>query len=108
MYYLDDGVSPTGLVAGQPDPILLWHWRLGHPSLQNLRSVISIESSFSTLGCASCEMDKHYRVSFQTRVNNHSSFTFELVHSDVWGPSRVPSSKNFRYFLIFFLMISFI
>jgi len=23
MYYLDDGVSPTGLVADQPDPILL-------------------------------------------------------------------------------------
>jgi len=33
MYYLDEGVSPTGLVVGQPDPILLWHWRLGHPSL---------------------------------------------------------------------------
>jgi len=26
MYYLDDGVSPTGLIAVQPDPILLWHW----------------------------------------------------------------------------------
>ena len=33
-YYLDDRVTPTGLVAGQPDPVLLWHWRLGHPSLQ--------------------------------------------------------------------------
>ena len=49
MYYLDDGVSPTGLVAGQPDPILLGHCRLGHPSLQKLWSVISVESSFSTL-----------------------------------------------------------
>ena len=57
-------MSPTGLVAGQPDPILLWHWRLGDPSLQKLLSVISIESSFSTLGCASCEMGKHHRVSF--------------------------------------------
>jgi len=34
MYYLDDGVSPTGLTASQPDPTLLWHWRLGYPSLQ--------------------------------------------------------------------------
>ena len=53
MYYLDNGVFPTGLVAGQPDPILLWHWSLGHPSLQKLRSVISVEFSFSILGCAS-------------------------------------------------------
>ena len=51
MYYLDDGVSPTGLVADQPDPIRPWHWRLGHLSLQKLQSVISIESSFCTLGC---------------------------------------------------------
>jgi len=33
---LDDEVSLTGLIAGQHDPVLLWHWRLGHPSLQNL------------------------------------------------------------------------
>jgi len=46
-------------------------------------------------------MGKHNRVSFPSRVNNSSSLAFELVHSDVWGPSRVPSSKAFRYFLIF-------
>ena len=38
---------------------------------------------------------------FSNRVNNCSSSAFELVHSDVWGPSCVPSSKGFRYFLIF-------
>ena len=101
MYYLDDGVSPTGLVAGQHDPILLRYWRLGHPSLQKLRLVISVESSFSTLGCASYEMGKHHRISFQSRVNSRSNFAFELIYYDVWGPSRVPSSKGFRNFLIF-------
>ena len=45
MYYLNDGVSPTGLVAGQPDPIILRYWRLGHLSLQKFQSVISVESS---------------------------------------------------------------
>ena len=94
-------MSPTGLVAGQSDPILLWHWCLGHPTLQKIRSIISIESSFSTLGCASCEMGKHHHIFFPCQVNNHSSSAFELVHYDVWGPSRVPSSKGFRYFLIF-------
>ena len=28
MYYLDDRVTPTGLVVDQPDPVLFWHWRL--------------------------------------------------------------------------------
>jgi len=94
-------VSHTGLVAGQPDPILLLHWCWGHPSLQKLWSVIFVESSFSTLGCAFYEMGKHHRVFFLSRVNNHNSSAFELVHSDVWGPSPVLLSKDFRYFLIF-------
>jgi len=34
IYYLDDRMTLTGLVASQPDQILLWHWRLDHPSLQ--------------------------------------------------------------------------
>jgi len=25
----------------------------------------------------------------------------ELVHSDAWGPTRVPSIKGYRYFLLF-------
>ena len=61
-----DRISPTALVAAQPDPTLLWH--LGHPSLQKLRSVFPVESSGSTLGC---ELGKHHRVSFSSQVNNH-------------------------------------
>ena len=46
MYYLDDRVTPTVLVAGQPDTILLWHWRLGHLSVQKLRLIDPIEFLF--------------------------------------------------------------
>jgi len=70
MYYLDDGVSPTSLVTGQPDPILLWHWYLGHPLLQKFQSVIYVESSFSTFGCL---VRWASIVSFSSRVNNRSS-----------------------------------
>ena len=58
-------------------------------------------SSISSLGCESCELGKHHRAIFQSRVNSRSSYTFELVHSDVWGPSRKPSIKGFRNFLLF-------
>jgi len=53
-YYLDDQVTLIGLVADQPDPVLLWHWRLGHPSVQKLRSVVPVVSSVFSLGYESC------------------------------------------------------
>ena len=72
--------------------------RLGHPLLQKIRSVIPVESSISSLGCEFCELGKHHRATFQSRVNNRSSFAFELVHSNVWGPSHVSSIKDFIFF----------
>ena len=48
MYYLDNRVTPTSMVADQSDLILLWHWRLSHPSVQKLRSVIPVASSISS------------------------------------------------------------
>ena len=83
MYYLDDRVSPTGFVAGQSDLVLLWHWCLGHPFMQKLRSIVSIEFSIFSLGCESCELGKHHSVTSSSQINNRSSSAFELVHSDV-------------------------
>jgi len=59
IYYLDDRVTHTGLVAGQPDPVLFWHRRLNHPSVQKFRFVIPVESSISVLACESYELNKH-------------------------------------------------
>jgi len=98
---LDNRVTLMSLVAGQPDSVLLWHWHLGHPSVQTMWFVIPVESSILSLGCESCEIGKHHRATFQSRVNNRYSSSFALVHSDVWGPRRVPSIKGFRYFLLF-------
>ena len=101
MYYWDDRINPTGLVADKPDPILFWHWRLGHPSVQKIRSIIHVASSIFSLECESCEFGKHYRDTFPSRVTSRGRSLFELVHSDVWGLSRVSSIKDFRYFLLF-------
>ena len=76
-------MTPTGLIAGQSDPVLLWHWRLGYPSVQKFCAVIPFESSISCLGCESCELGKHHRATFSSRVNNRTSSAFEFVYSDV-------------------------
>jgi hypothetical protein len=50
--------------------------------------------------CEACQLSKHHRVSFPSRVVHRVSSPFELVHSDVWGPINVASNK-FHYFVTF-------
>ena len=53
-------------------------------------------SGLSTLDCESCQLGKHTRATF-SRITEGSIFS--LVHSDIWGPSRVSSPLRFRYFV---------
>ncbi|RVW40309.1 Retrovirus-related Pol polyprotein from transposon RE1 [Vitis vinifera] len=48
-------------------------------------------STLSSLPCESCQLGKHTRVSFPKRLNNRAKSPFELVHTDVWGPSPFTS-----------------
>ena len=52
------------------------------------------------LHCDICEFAKHKRVSFFPS-NNKSLFPFHLMHSDVWGPSRVTNLSGARWFVTF-------
>lgn len=48
------------------------------------------------LSCDACEFAKHTRVAFP--VSDNKSITlFHIVHSDVWGPSRVVSLNGYRW-----------
>ncbi|CAI7828517.1 unnamed protein product [Closterium sp. NIES-54] len=90
---------------------LLWHHRLGHPSLPRLRGMASrtlvsgLPRSLPPLPpgpaptCVPC-------VEGQQRAAPHSS-TFPLteaplqtLHMDVWGPARVRGQGHERYFLL--------
>ena len=78
--------------------------------------MVSRFSSLSSLECESCQLWKHTRVSFPKRLESRTKSPFELVHIDVWGPSRTVSTLGFRYLVTFiddfsrctwlFLMIS--
>ena len=107
MYYLDDRVTPTGLVTYQPDFFLLWYWHLVHLSVQNLQSVVPIESSVSILDCESCKLGKHHHGTYLSRVNNRNSSAFELVYSDVWSPVVCLQLKSLDIFS-FLLMTSLV
>ncbi|CAI7844931.1 unnamed protein product [Closterium sp. NIES-53] len=60
---------------------LLWHHRLGHPSLPRLRGMASPRRS-----------SLHYVPSDRAPV--------QTLHTDVWGPARVRGQGHERYFLL--------
>ena len=49
----------------------------------------------------SCQLGKHTCVSFPKRLDQRTKSHFELVHTDIWGPSRVESTLGFWYFISF-------
>uniref|UniRef100_A0A2N9I305 Integrase catalytic domain-containing protein n=1 Tax=Fagus sylvatica TaxID=28930 RepID=A0A2N9I305_FAGSY len=47
-----------------------------------------------------CELSKHTRTSYIPRMHRTSS-VFDLIHSDVWGPSPVMAFSGHRYYVTF-------
>ena len=77
---MDDGTLHSGVAAiSSFDTPLQWWHRLGHPFLQKLRQVLPIEFSFTTLECESYQLEKHYRASYSSRINNMRSSLFYLI-----------------------------
>ena len=100
LYFLEDGTNPCNLVQNtcfesnsvpSDSEIILWHYRLGHPSFQYLKILLlnlfknKILSSFKYEICA---LAKHHRSSYPPRPYKLSA-PFSLIHSDIWGPSRI-------------------
>jgi hypothetical protein len=48
----------------------------------------------------SCQLEKQPALPFNNS-ESIASASFDLIHSDVWGPFPVPSMSGSRYFVIF-------
>ena len=99
LFYLSSPLCSTACTSTEA-PLLL-HIRLGHPSLSKFRKLVPHFSSLSSLECESCQLRKHTHVLFPKRLDPRTKSHFELVHTDVWGPSRSTSTLGFRYFVTF-------
>ncbi|CAH9097073.1 unnamed protein product [Cuscuta epithymum] len=80
----------------------LWHRRMGHPSDRVLKLLPVIASSSSqkklNKACEVCPQAKQVRDSFPAS-NNKASRILELIHCDLWGPYKTPSTCDAVYFL---------
>jgi len=62
---------------------LLWHRRLGHPSVSYLQKLfLQLSINKSSFVCDTCAFAKHHRVSFPP-VPYKPSSPFSIIHSDV-------------------------
>ena len=54
----------------------------------------------SSFNCDVCTLAKSHRASFPLSLNK-SPTPFMVIHSDVWGPSKVPSLRGAYWFVTF-------
>jgi hypothetical protein len=84
-----------------------WHSRLGHPHskilhtiLQSLPTTIVDSSSSSHSFCKHCVLGKMSQLPFPISCT-HATKPFQLVHSDVWGPTPITSINGSKYYVSF-------
>ena len=84
--------------------LALWHARLGHTSSSRVQQLASRgllgSVSIKIFDCVSCQLGKQLVLPFNTS-ESISTDIFDLIHSDVWGPSSVSSIDGSRYFVVF-------
>ena len=100
-----DILPRSHLSTFSPNKYQIWlhHFRLGHPPFSLLNKMFP--SSFTHLDvnnfhCGTCELAKHHRVSF-LMSNKKSSTPFALIHTDIWGSSRIPNISGAQWFVSF-------
>ncbi|KAK1354716.1 hypothetical protein POM88_047972 [Heracleum sosnowskyi] len=82
----------------------LWHNHLGHPHAFVLNSLFSSNVLIDKLDhkseidktCEECALSKAHTLPFVKKINRVVS-AFDIIHSDVWGPSHVGSLSGNWY-----------
>ena len=90
------------MVSGEKT--MLWHQRLGHTGEKGLRILhgegmveAMSNSSLDFYFCENCVYGKPNRVSFPS-CSKRVKHIIELLHSDVFGPVKVPSLGKSTYY----------
>ncbi|CAA7060014.1 unnamed protein product [Microthlaspi erraticum] len=101
VYYFKDVMAARIHRAVADSDLALWHQRLGHPSFSVFSSLPLFSGASKSVCSGQCDVcfrAKQTREVFSESLNKTKE-CFSLIHVDVWGPYRVPSSTGAVYFL---------
>ena len=90
-----------GFSSPSNNEIYLMHFRLGHPSFHYLKKLfpeLFINKDLSSFHCEICGLAKHHKNTYPAREYKPTK-PFSLIHSDIWGTSRVPTCNGKRWFI---------
>ncbi|WJZ96545.1 hypothetical protein VitviT2T_015220 [Vitis vinifera] len=82
--------------------IRLWHYRLGHPNVMYLKHLFPslFNKNPKSFECEICQLSKQVRSHFPIQPYKESR-PFSMIHSDIWGPSRIKNVTGTRWFVSF-------
>ena len=69
--------------------------------MAKLKSAIPALSHVPSLKCEVCQLGKYHRSSFSSSSHSRQPESFDVVHTDIWGPPRISTLNGFLYFVIF-------
>lgn len=78
--------------------ISTWHHRLGHAPLAKLLLISDVPKQTTSQICITCPMAKFSNLPFYLS-ESQASEKFELIHVDTWGPYKVSTQGNHKFFL---------
>ncbi|WVZ19084.1 hypothetical protein V8G54_006406 [Vigna mungo] len=89
-------------VGERKDGLYWYHGQMGHPAYQIVEKIpnmtITRSDKNTTRVCEVCKKSKQSRNKFPLS-DSLASNVFDLIHGDLWGPYRTPSSCGASYFL---------
>ena len=93
--------AAVGTTSTRRQNFFLLHCRLGHPNFMYLRRLFhSLFRHNDVFHFDICQLSKHHGIPFQPRPYQFSH-PFALVYSDLWGPSRINTPYNQKWFVTF-------
>uniref|UniRef100_A0A2N9IJZ0 Integrase catalytic domain-containing protein n=1 Tax=Fagus sylvatica TaxID=28930 RepID=A0A2N9IJZ0_FAGSY len=102
LHFPSSSVS-TPVIAASTS-IELWHSRLGHVSLPRIQTLVSRgllgSVSSSPFDCMPCQLSKQPALP-SNNSESIASATFDLIHSNVWGLSPVPTTQYSKAIKVF-------
>ncbi|KAL4291090.1 hypothetical protein GQ457_14G002100 [Hibiscus cannabinus] len=94
--------------TSQTESAAIWHARLGHLGYQLLQKISSkrlvdgmpsLRNAREVVICQGCQFGKSHRLPFMKSSNRKTSM-LELIHTDLMGPTKIPSFSGYRYAMV--------